>query len=345
MPTALEIIRSDFTERVRLPRPLMKTFVDAPRLVVALVLAIVPAAVAYAAFFVAPAAYGEAMTSAQNVHQMFARFLTADATASAIAVSVATMTISRELSGVGNLRSHLEDNLEIRRRVRDHMPARIAPVGLSEFLAAALDATAERARKLREQWDDDALARSVMDIPLRDFLDALAARAARVAQRLDAHPGSPDRMLRILLDFEEEMTHTYLRRLLRTAELSDDERGELEELRTLLEELSILVQYAKTQDMQWGLSLMSRTILLGTFPAVVGSALMVLLYGKGAVDAWGEPVAAALVCAMLALALFPLTAFVSYLLRFIVINQNTLPTQGFVLGPEETPVTGRGRDP
>lgn len=62
---------------------------------------------------------------------------------------------------------------------------------------------------------------------------------------------------------------------------------------------------------------------------------MVLTYGQGAINALGQTGAAGLVCGALFLALFPLAAFVSYLLRFIVVNQHTLPTNGFVLGPEE----------
>jgi len=83
---------------------------------------------------------------------------------------------------------------------------------------------------------------------------------------------------------------------------------------------------------------MSITILLTTIPSLAVSAGMVLLYGEGAVEAWGVPGAALLVAGALAVVLVPIGAFVSYLLRYVFINQYTLPADGFVLGPEEPEV-------
>ena len=100
----------------------------------------------------------------------------------------------------------------------------------------------------------------------------------------------------------------------------------------------------KTLDMQWGLSRMSHGILLTTIPALSVAAAMTLAYGEGAEQALGRLGASALVCAALAACLFPIAIFVSRLLRFVFVNQNSLPTQGFVLGPDEPALLRRPKN-
>ena len=62
---------------------------------------------------------------------------------------------------------------------------------------------------------------------------------------------------------------------------------------------------------------MAMTITLSAIPSVVVAAAMVLVYGKGAVDAFGMLGAGAIVAAALAVVLLPIAMFVSYVLRFV----------------------------
>jgi hypothetical protein len=88
---------------------------------------------------------------------------------------------------------------------------------------------------------------------------------------------------------------------------------------------------------------MSTAITLTSLPAIVTAAGMVLLYGDGAPEALGRVGAAALVAAAFAVVLLPLACFASYTLRFVFLSENTLPTELFVLGPEEPDAIERER--
>lgn len=335
MPDVRQPVRDDLLGRVKLPRALGHVAIRWPRMLIALLLATIPAAGVLLAALLGPAEFGKAVTETRNVHETFARFLTAVATAGAIAVSVASLAMQREIRGISDHDKRHEANDEYRERVRERLGVETMPVPLAEFLAELLRGISRRADGIRRRAPPEALRARTMDVTLDEHLRAVGERTARSADRLEAARAKPDRLLLELLDQEHELTRSLVRRFARAPDVPEDVRKELRALDDLLCDYVVGGKFAKMLDTQWGLSRMSTAILASTFPSVVTSALMVLTFGEGAVGALGQHGAEALVCAALALALFPLAIFVSYLLRFLVVNQHTLPTDGFVLGPEE----------
>lgn len=327
-------LRAGFTKRVGLSRWAAAIGLRGSRLLVAAALAILPASalIAFAAF--GPVDFRRAFIDPASVHDVFRSLMGAVATASSIAVSLATLTMRRDLKGLQSHEARQESTDEYRRRVRDSLDTRELPLRLGPFMADALDGVAERSRALIERIPASALAITDEGMTLRSFLETLAERASHTAASIRAERDRPDAILLATLDLEDEVMARLLHRAARHEVLPDAERDELARVRDLFSDYVLAQKFLTTLDTQWGLRRMSAAILISTLPSILAASVMGLSYGEGAVDALGERGAALLVGVALAAVLFPLACFVSYILRFLVLNQQTLPADGFLLGPE-----------
>lgn len=345
MPDSLLAARQDFFHRVRAPAWIGRVAAGWPRAAVTALLAALAPVVLLLAALVGPAGFLRALTSPENVHATFARFLTAVATASSIAVSVALLTFRREMRGVERTEEREQANSEFRARVREAAGLREAPLLVGELVGEVLAAAAAKARDAREAAHGRALDTLAGGVSLRAYLDLVEARAERTAGRMPHAWGQPDRLHLAILDFDQQMTVALARRFSRDPHLPESARARMSELHGILTQYVVLARMVKTLDLEWGLSRMCQTILAATVPALGVAAAMTLTYGEGAVAAWGEAGAATLVCLALFLVLVPIAAFVSHVTRFVFVNQHTLATESFVLGPEAAALarTPRGR--
>ena len=313
-----------------------RLFVTWPRRHLAIVLALVPALAALAIILVDPVGLGRLAVGRDHVSSTFARFLSAIATVGTVAVSVASLTLGREIRGIGGQEEHHDANEGFRDRVRNAGQRDILPMRLSSFLAGLQTVLAEAAARARARASEEALAFKSEGSTLRQVLDALESRARVDAGRFRA-AREPHEVLLVALDGEPDVAHHLLRGMLRRGEFDPALREELEGIVALLRDAAIGAGYAKTLDFQWGLSRMSVMVLITTLLALVASAAMVLLYpGLDGSDAGARAVGGAIVSVALFLGLLPVTSFVSFLLRAVTINARTLPTADFVLGPERS---------
>lgn len=345
MVDAAATMEKGFVDRVHAPNVWAILGYRIGRGPLAFALAAIPLVLVVAAIAWGPAELGKAMTEHKNVQDTFARFISAVATASAIAVSIATLTLGRELKGIRTLRQRHESNQELRSNVREATGRDHAPLSIGEFLGDSADAVASEARAAREAAPAIDLEMQEDGVTLRQLLESIERRATQVVPRFHAHRTNPEKLLTASLDFEADVTSHLVRRFARrasTGQLQDT----LDELEARLNDYIVASRYAKTMVTSWGLSNMSWSIMVSTVPSVLTAAFMVLAYGEGAVKAWGMLGAGVLVGLALSVVMLPLCFFVSYILRFVFLNEHTLPTDGFVLGPEAWDmVAGHGRRP
>lgn len=317
-----------------MPRWAGELVLRAPRVLVATLLAFVPALVLFVFAALGPEAFRVALTDAANVHDAFKSFVSGVATASSIAVSVAVFTMRRDLKGIQSHEERQEEADQYRRGMRAGLDRRELPVHIGPFLAATLEGIAGQARQLIDRLPQSALGLKSDGIRLGEMIEGLHEQTGATAARLRKAAGKPDELHLISLDVEQEKTTRLLHRVARDERLSEDERRELAELRDLFREFVLVQRLLTTLDTQWSLRRMSVAILVSTLPGVVTAAVMTLTFGQGAVETLGEHGAALLVCVALGIVLFPLACFVSYLLRFLLISQQSIPSTGFLLGPE-----------
>jgi hypothetical protein len=331
----LAIVTSRFRDRIDAPRWWTYVAFTMPRLRLALLVALVPAVALFVAALLAPAELARAVTRPENVHETFARFVSAVATASAIAVSIASLSFRGELKGIRSQRERHEANERYRDRVRAASGEPSAPITIASFLAFAFDSLRDEVARVRASASPDALATRAEGVTLGDFLDAVDRTAARCARKVVRVGRSPTKLAGAAYDFEEEVTSHYARVFARDERLPRDVRDGLQATCERLDDIVTATKYAKTLGMSFGMGRMSLSIALASIPSIATAALMTLSYGEGAVNAWGTWGAAALVALAFAVVLYPMAVFVSFITRFLFLNQHSLPTDAFVLGPEE----------
>jgi hypothetical protein len=336
VPDALSPLRARFLERAA-TRPAWGVFAfAAPRGPVAVAIALLPPVVVLAVALLGGLDGAAAAFAPGAVRDAFGRFESAIVTGSSIAVSVALLALRRELRDIESLREHTVANQDYRDRLRAAARAQRTPLALGPLLALALAEVGHAAGKVREAAGPKGLAVRERGVPLGAFLDAVEANAERARRDLRAAADRPERLYHALLDVEEELTDQFARRFGRREDLSPGTRAALVQLRERLGDVVVGKGYAKTLDMQWALSRMSVAVLLTAVVGLAAAFAMALAWPDDAVRRFGAAGAVGLVALALFVVALPLGAFASYLLRIVFINQYTLPSGGFVLGPEES---------
>lgn len=327
-----------FPERARISRARASFAYLLPRWGLTLALTAAFPLLLLVAILLDPDHVGRAATDAAGVEAVFSRLISAMATTATIAVSVATLTLGRELMGLRAQEERHRTNEQFRDAVRLRGGLLAVPMSVGAFLSETLRLAAEAAATAKARADAETLAREAEGVRLGDYLTFVEENARLAARRAYEARRRPSHLIAVALDFEQESTHHLARRFARERELGGVVQEALRELSQALKDVVITTRYLKSLDIQWGLSRMSVAILVSTLPAVAISVSMALLYGPGVPETIGVRGAGALVCLALGVVLLPLAAFVSYLVRFVFLNRQTLPTEDFVLGPEQPDV-------
>lgn len=345
MENVLSLMQRPFRDRVRSPRGWSAVAYVMPRWALALLMALVPALLVLAGGVLGPDELARAITSRDNVQQTFARFISAVATASAIAVSVTTLTLGRELRGLQKQQERSQTAIEFRERVRRAAGRDSLPLSLGGVVGVAAQSARDTARRVRRTATRDELLTRVEGVTLGEYLDVVEAASDATRARLAAVDGAkhPHRLARAALDHEEEVGLRLARWFARQDRLSSEVIALLDDLHARLEDIVTATKYVKTLDTQWGFSRMSLAITVSTVPSIVTAAFMTLAYGDGFEAAFGRAAAVALVAGALFVVVLPLAVFASYIMRFVFLNEHTLPTASFVLGPEERDVVRQER--
>lgn len=338
MRAPTDAVEPSFRQRVRTPGLWVDIVFRAPRSALILALALVPAVALFLVAALAPSPYAEQVTDPTRVGNLFVRFVSGIITAATIAVSMATLALRRGIKGVGELREHIKDDFDYRQRTRELLGVTALPVGVGAFLGVLLRGISAEAERAREAAGPDARAREVERMRLEELLDGISRSALRAAGAVEAHRRNPHRLLEAALDFEHEYTVHLVRRFADDDAVPHEARERLRRLSELLDLVAVGKSYTKTLDTTWGLSRMSAGIVVSSFAAILVATSMVLGYGEPWPLSLGTTAAAAIVAFALFVVLLPIAVFVSYALRFVFVNQNTLPIGDFVLGPENEPV-------
>lgn len=334
VPDPLAAIEKPFVRRLRSPRAWTHVAYTMPRLRLALLLALVPAALVGLAFLLGPPALERALTEPQHNRDVLSRYISAIVTAATIAVSFATLALRRGIQGVGGLQRHMREDDEYRRDVRRLTGRGSLPLAIGPFLANLLDDLAPLLGRIRGSAGADGLARERDGATLGSYLDAVGCAAERTASSVREASARPTALLMAALDFETEASAQLARGFRRDETLPEPARAALADLEDHLERVSVARGYSKTLVTQWGLSRMSTTITLTSFAAVVTATFWGLGYDEYVREAVGVGGAGALLAGVAFLLTLPLAAFVSHALRFIFLNEKSLPIGDFVLGPE-----------
>lgn len=330
-------LRKPFLERLEAPFGWSLVAFRAHRLSLAVGLALVPGAVLAALAFL-PGGMGAEAVAPPGVTALFARLVTGVAAASSIAVSLAAIVFRRELRGIPSLEAHAHANLRFREDVRSGSGRRHLPLTVAGFVQVTLESVREGARAVRASATEEELRAEVDGVTLAAYLAALEVQAEVVRRKLEVVKAKPRNVLEASLDFEQETAAQFARRFGRHEALAPAARGAVARLVGRLDDCLVATLYARTIIMEWTLSGMALVILMTTIPSLLVSSAMVVAYDPTLVATVGIVGAAVVVGAAYALTLLPITSLISYLLHIVFLNAYTLPTAGFILGPESLDV-------
>lgn len=329
----LDAVQRPFAGRIRASRAWSWLALRCRRVPLALALALLPALV-----FLALAPFVPGLTQTDRVREVYARYISGLITAATIAVGFGALALRRGIKGIGELQEHMEADERYRERARKLLRREGLPLDVGGFLVEIHEHLARATRDTLRQASAAEQAIQADGARLDDTLRAIEASSTRAARAVADARGDPTRLLEAALDFEHDIAGHLVRHLARDGRMGDATRARLDDIAATVEAAATGTFYVKTLDTQWGLSRMANSIAVSAFFAVAVATFIALGYGEGI--AFSARVA--LLAGSLFVLALPLGFFVSYVLRFVFVNQYSLAIGAFTLGPEnEAMVTKR----
>jgi hypothetical protein len=290
---------------------------------------------------VAPVSLRTAASQSDPIETLFQALVTAIITGVTLVVTITQLVLAQELGPAGDQRERMEGAMTFRDDVADHLEAAVSPPEPAAFLGALVEATARRARAVRDavgSGHDQSLQNRV-----ETFADELTANATAVRDRLDGAEFGTFAVVSAALDYNYSRKIYEARRLQATHEdeLSAEATQALEDLLATLQLFGPAREHIKTLYFQWELANLSRAILYAAVPAlVVGVAGVLWLEPSGAVTGatLGVDNLLLVVSAATTVAVAPFFLLIAYILRIVTVTKRTLAIGPFVLretGDEE----------
>ncbi len=329
MANDLQRLREGLFERAGISHGVSYIAYRAGRIRLAIVIASLPA-LALAILALVSESVAATVMDERIVRDFFVRAFSAVVTASAIAVSVATFTFGRELRDLRTLREHYEENLAHRAKLRTAHGGEV-PLVMADLILISLATISESARRVREEASACAVTSRSEGVTLEDYLRHVLDATERTERDLPMVRRDLSELNLVVADFDHDVADHFAGVFMRDEDLPSAVRDALGILRDRLKAYTLTAQYTKTLVYQWGLSRMSIALLLSVVPSVSVAAFMVLAYPADFASVFGAGVTISLVSLAAAAVLVPIALFLSYVLRFVIFNQLTLPTAGFVL--------------
>lgn len=338
MRSSLDAIRAPFVRRLNTPRWWSLIAFGANRVALLLVLAAVPAALAVA-IVLAGGPLARTIVDPERVRDIFSRVVPGLITAATLSVGFAALSLRRGIKGIGELREHAKEDERYREEVQAMLRRARMPVGVPEFLATMLDDISRAAERAL------ASAGAARDVEhdgarLGDALALIRDNARGAARLVRQRRADPDAALAAAMNLELEMTLHLTRAFAGDARVPEPARRELGALSDALRAQAVGQSYLRALATQWGLSRMVQVIVVTSFVGIVAAMFIALGYGQDVPLAWGDAVAGGVLAAGLFLITLPVAAFASYTLRFVFLNEHSLPLGEFILGPENAAVAG-----
>ncbi|MBV0926063.1 hypothetical protein KTS45_17805 [Halomicroarcula limicola] len=267
-----------------------------------------------------------------TIETIFSTMIGAIITGTTLVVTISQLVISQENGPLGDQHERMSSTMNVRDYTRD-LVDRPVPADPSAFLRNIIDASGDRARKLRDSIsdkDDDELKAEV-----NEFTTSLLGNGQQVREQLDgASFGSFD-VLFAALNYNygwkifqaERIKYDY------QDSLTDDEKELIEQLRTTLSMFGPGREHVKTLYFEWALINLSQLILYISVPAlIVAGGMLAFVDGTSVTGSFvGVAHITILVTAAFTVTLLPHLLLVSYIARVATVAKRTLAIGPLIL--------------
>ncbi|WP_092815938.1 hypothetical protein [Halopenitus malekzadehii] len=299
-----------------------------------------------------PTPFRTVMQSTDVIHTLFQGLTTALITGVTLVVSINSLVLSQELGAVDDQRERLDGALSFRESVADVIDEPVSPADPGSFIAALVDACANRATAFQAAIDrssgdihGDGAPSTDADDPsgdaddlsgdVDDFVTELTRHAERVRTDLTDAQFGTYAVIGPALDFNYSWKVFQARRIgaVHADEISESARETHEDLIDALEGFGLAREHFKTLYFQWELIALSRAMLYTAVPALIVTISMLLFFDTAVAQGsiFGVDVLVVAVAAATTIAVTPFLLLVSFLLRIATMAQRTLAIGPFVL--------------
>ncbi|WP_254534773.1 hypothetical protein [Halomarina litorea] len=263
---------------------------------------------------------------------IFTTMTSAVLTGVTLIVSINQLVISQENGPLGDQRQRMSATLDYRDYASELLGT-TTPADPSMFLRALVSATGQRARTFRESIEDSDNEDLKEEVDA--FVDSLIENAEEVRDELDgATFGTFDVLFAAL-------NYNYAWKIFQTdrisdeydSALSDEQQGDLYQLRSSLAMFGPAREHIKTLYFQWALTSLSQLIIYAALPALVVSGIMMSFVDGTTFTGSTLGISDILwvTAGALTLTLVPFLLFVSYISRIATVAKRTLAIGPLIL--------------
>ncbi|RDI72539.1 hypothetical protein [Halopelagius longus] len=304
------------------------------------VVAVVPLVFLFASLVVLgavdPVPLRTAIAASDPIETVFQALLTATITGVTLVIAINSLVLSQELGPLGDQRQRMSGAMEFRRDVEEDLNVTAAPPEPSAFLRALVLAVSNRAETLGEVVSTNDFRRDgEYRARLDDYVEAVRGNASEVADELEGSQFGTFDVLLAALDFNYSWKIYQARRLRNEPdELSDDVSAAFDELVNVLTYFGPAREHFKTLYFQWELINLSRAMMYSAVPSLlVSTAAILYLDDPGTVTGtvFGVDNVLWITAAAVAVAVFPFTILISFVLRIATAAKRTLSIGPFIL--------------
>lgn len=263
-----------------------------------------------------------------NVASLFGSgFVSGILTLTTIALSINQLLLSRVFGTPDEYIKELEGAETIRERVRSRSDAHVTPNDPAAFLSLVAETLVEHAETL-----EDAVHATDWDAPaeVEGYVEGLVDYGEHIEANVSDRIPITDVLLTVLGSrYAFELAATERIRSTYEPHLTQGIESQLDAIYDLLEVLAISRQFFKTISLQQDFAQLSRVVAFTGVVGIVTSVVLTLVYREGgvAIDPQLLPLAVSL---GVAIAVLPLAAFVSYVVRAATIARYTVSVGPFV---------------
>ena len=278
-----------------------------------------------------PAFFSE-VRSQDTIETLFSTMLGAIITGTTLVATISQLVLSQENGPLGDQHMRMSNTMDFRDYTGDLID-RPVPADPSAFLRVIVDETSARASTLRESVadaDDDELRDEV-----GEFTDSLKGNADEVRDQLDGAEFGDFDVLFSALNFNygykifqvERIAYEY------EDELSDDQQGLFDDLRTALTMFGPAREHIKTLYFQWALIDLSQLIIYAAVPALVVAGAMLTYGGHAPIDGsiFGVSNLVWVVAVAFTVTTVPFLLLVTYIARIATVAKRTLAIGPLIL--------------
>jgi ABC-type multidrug transport system fused ATPase/permease subunit len=280
--------------------------------------------------------FAQQIASGDPIDTMFTTMITVVVTGTTLVVTIGQLVLSQENGPLGDQRERMTNTMDFREFASEitGAPSSAYP---AEFLGELLDATEQRATKLREAVDENV--DPTLRAEVEEFTETVAENAKSVSEQLDSAQFGSFEVMFAALKFNYSLKIFQAERIADEYEedLREADLALLADLKTALSMFGPAREHIKTLYFQWALINLSQLILYVAVPALTVAAIMVATVDAGTVpgETLGIDHIVLAVGGAFAVTVVPFMLFVSYILRVLTIAKQTLAIGPLVLRGSE----------